>query len=170
MIELFYRTLSRIVEALLILGSVIIVSTVTVEVVLRYIFGQSLIFTEELSRYLMVWIIFLGSAIAIRDGSHIKITALVKYFSPKIQQVLSIIAYTLTTVFLVIISIEGIKILPQQLYQMCITMDISLFYFYLAIPTGSVLMIIFLIPHFIEIFYGNVPENNSKKEGPNLPC
>ncbi len=170
MIDIFYRILSRIVEVLIILGATIIVCTVTVEVVLRYLFGLSLIFTEELSRYLMVWIVFLGSAIAIRDGSHIKITVLVKHFSHKTQQVLSLIAYTLTAFFLVIISVEGIKILPQQLYQMCITMNISLFYFYLAIPIGSVLMIIFLLPYIVEVFRGKVSEDNSNKEGQNLPC
>lgn len=170
MIDLFYRILSRIVEVLIILGSIIIVSTVTIEVVLRYLFGLSLIFTEELSRYLMVWFVFLGSAIAIRDGSHIKITVLVKHFSHKTQQVLSLIAYTLSAFFLVIITIEGIKILPQQLYQMSITMDISLFYFYLAIPVGSVLMIIFLLPYFAEVFSEKVSADNSNKEGKNKPC
>jgi TRAP-type C4-dicarboxylate transport system permease small subunit len=51
-----------------------------------------------------------------------------------------------------VITIEGLKILPRQLYQMCITIDISLFYFYLAIPVGSILMIIFLLPAILNAF------------------
>ena len=160
---MFYRFLSRVVEGLIILGASVILTIVTIEVGLRYIFGQSLIFTEELSRYLMVWIVFLGGAIAIRDGSHIKITVLVKHFSHKTQQVLSLIAYTLTAFFLVIISVEGIRILPRQLYQMCITIDISLFYFYLAIPTGSILMIIFLLPYIKKTFSGKPGEDNGRR-------
>ncbi len=163
MIAMFYRFLSRVVEGLIILGASVILTIVTIEVGLRYIFGQSLIFTEELSRYLMVWIVFLGGAIAIRDGSHIKITVLVKHFSHKTQQVLSLIAYTLTAFFLVIISVEGIRILPRQLYQMCITIDISLFYFYLAIPTGSILMIIFLLPYIKKTFSGKPGEDNGRR-------
>jgi C4-dicarboxylate transporter DctQ subunit len=59
---MFLRLLSRLVESLIILGASTIVAIVTTEVVLRYLFSHSLIFTEELSRYLMVWIVFLGSS------------------------------------------------------------------------------------------------------------
>ncbi len=145
-IGVFFRLLSRLVETLIILSATIIVTIVTIEVVLRYIFGHSLIFTEELCRYLMVWIVFLGAAIAVRDGAHIKINVLVKHLTPSLHRLVQVTALLLTMGFLVVLTVEGLKILPEQLYQMCITMDISLFYFYLAIPVGSVLMIIFLLP------------------------
>lgn len=143
---MFYRLLSRAVEGLIFLGATTIVSIVTTEVVLRYVFKHSLIFTEELSRYLMVWIVFLGSTLAVRDSAHIHINFLTKRFNQQNQKWFRLAAHLLTLVFLVFITIEGIKILPQQLYQMCITIDISLFYFYLAIPVGSILMILFLLP------------------------
>ena len=149
---MFYRLLSRAVEGLIILGATTIVSVVTTEVVLRYLFKHSLIFTEELSRYLMVWIVFLGSALAVRDGSHIHINFLTKRFDPRIRAWFRLSAHILTILFLVFIVVEGIKILPQQLYQMCITINISLFYFYLAIPVGSILMIIFLLPILKDIW------------------
>jgi C4-dicarboxylate transporter DctQ subunit len=148
---MFYRLLSRAVEGLIILGATTLVTIVTTEVVLRYGFKQSLIFTEELSRYLMVWIVFLGSALAVRDGAHIRINFLIKRFNQRNQKWLRLLAHILTLVFLMFVAIEGIKILPRQLYQMCITINISIFYFYLAIPVGSILMIIFLLPTFKDI-------------------
>ncbi|MBW2440354.1 MAG: TRAP transporter small permease [Deltaproteobacteria bacterium] len=161
---MFYRLLSRAVEGLIILGATTIVSIVTTEVVLRYLFKHSLIFTEELSRYLMVWIVFLGSALAVRDGSHIHINFLTKRFNPQNQVWLRLSAHILTLVFLVFIAVEGIKILPQQLYQMCITIDLSLFYFYLAIPVGSILMIIFLLPTFKDIWKEKISATDDKGE------
>lgn len=140
------RLLSRFVEGLVILGATIIVTIVTIEVVLRYIFGLSLIFTEELARYLMVWIVFLGGALAVKDDSHIRINVLVKRLSSRLGQLVRITAHGLTMLLLVVLTVEGIKILPRQLDQMCITIDTSMFYFYLAIPVGSILMIIFLLP------------------------
>ena len=148
---MFYRLLSRAVEGLIVLAATTLVTIVTTEVVLRYGFKHSLIFTEELSRYLMVWIVFLGSALAVRDGAHIHINFLIKRFNQRTQKWLRLSAHALTLVFLVFVAIEGIKILPQQLYQMCITINLSLFYFYLAIPVGSILMIIFLLPTFNDI-------------------
>jgi TRAP-type C4-dicarboxylate transport system permease small subunit len=162
---MFYRLLSRAVEGLIILGATTIVTIVTTEVVLRYVFSQSLIFTEELSRYLMVWIVFLGSALAIRDGSHININFLTKRFNQRNQNWLRLSAHVLTLVFLVFVTIEGIKILPQQLYQMCITINISLFYFYLAIPVGSILMILFLLPTIKDILKEktSAPDNEGER-------
>jgi C4-dicarboxylate transporter DctQ subunit len=160
---MFFRLLSRLVESLVILIAAIIVTIVTAEVALRYLFSHSMIFTEELSRYLMVWIVFLGSALAIRDGSHIHIQILVKRLDSRMQQIVKLAAYALIIAFLVFITVEGLKILPRQLQQMCITIDISLFYFYLAIPVGSILMIIFLLPIIRQTLAGKSPAGNKRE-------
>ena len=160
---MFFRMLSRLVETLVILIACIIVAIVTAEVTLRYLFSHSMIFTEELSRYLMVWIVFLGSALAIRDGSHIRIQILVNRLGPRLQQIVKLAAYALIIAFLIFITIEGVKILPRQLQQMCITIDISLFYFYLAIPLGSILMIIFLVPIIRQTWVGKNLAGNKKE-------
>jgi len=154
---MFFRLLSRLVESLIIVIATFIVAIVTAEVTLRYLFSHSLIFTEELSRYLMVWIVFLGSALAIRDGSHIRIQFLVNRLGSRMQQIVKLAAYALIVTFLVFITIEGLKILPRQLQQMCITIDVSLFYFYLAIPVGSILMIVFLLPAVGRTLAGRSP-------------
>ncbi len=160
---MFFRLLSRLVETLVILIAGIIVAIVTAEVTLRYLFSHSMIFTEELSRYLMVWIVFLGSALAIRDGSHIRIQILVNRLGPRLQQIVKLAAYALIIAFLIFITVEGLKILPRQLQQMCITIDISLFYFYLAIPVGSILMIIFLLPVIGQALVGKSQAGNKRE-------
>ena len=160
---MFFRLLSRLIESLVVLIAGIIVAIVTAEVTLRYLFSHSMIFTEELSRYLMVWIVFLGSALAIRDGSHIHIQILVKRLGPRMQQNVKLASYALIIAFLVFITVEGLKILPRQLQQMCITIDISLFYFYLAIPVGSILMIIFLLPIIRQTLAGKSPAGNKRE-------
>lgn len=160
---MFFRLLSRLVESMVILIAGLIVAIVTAEVTLRYLFSHSMIFTEELSRYLMVWIVFLGSALAIRDGSHIRIQILVNRLGPRMQQIVKLAAYALIIVFLIFITVEGLKILPRQLQQMCITIDISLFYFYLAIPVGSILMIIFMLPVIRQTLGGKSPVKNKKE-------
>jgi TRAP-type C4-dicarboxylate transport system permease small subunit len=143
---MFFRILSRLIEIAIILGAAFIVSIVTTEVILRYVFKHSLIFTEELSRYLMVWIVFLGGAMAVRDEAHIRINILVKRLNPTLGKAARLLAHGLVLIFLVIVAVEGIRILPDELRQMCITIDLALFYFYLAIPVGAILMIVYLLP------------------------
>jgi TRAP-type C4-dicarboxylate transport system permease small subunit len=147
-----FRILSRVIEAAVIGISAVIVAIVTVEVGLRYLFSSSLIFTEELSRYLMVWVVFLGSAIAVRDGSHIRITMALNRLPMSMQRVAGITANLMALTFLAVTAVEGIRILPKQLRQMPVTFDVPLFYFYLAIPVGCILMMIFIWPSLRQSF------------------
>lgn len=158
MIKKILRVLSVLIETGLVLLSIFIVGMVTTEVVLRRFFGTSLIFTEELARYLMVWLVFLGCAIAVRDGCHIRINFLVKRFGRAAQIGIAVAAHVLTILFLILLIVEGVRILPQQFYQTTITFDAYMFYFYLAIPVGSVLMILYMIPRLREIFSGDMLE------------
>jgi TRAP-type C4-dicarboxylate transport system permease small subunit len=149
---MFYRILSWLVETMVIVMSTVIVSIVTIEVILRYVFSSSLIFTEELSRYLMVWVVFLGSSIAVRDGAHIRISMALNFLPLQWQRAAAVTADLLILVFLGVTAVEGIRILPKQLSQMPTTLDVPMFWFYLAIPVGSLLMIIFLWPSLWRSF------------------
>ncbi len=161
---MFYRLLSKLIEVLIVAGATILVTIVTCEVVLRYLFGHSLIFTDELSRYLMVWIVFLGSALAIRDEAHIRINILSRRLPHQFQRLMTVCSHGLTLIFLVILTVEGIKILPRQLYQMCVTFNASLFWFYLAIPVGCILMIIFQLPVIKSAICGKLNEAGQVEE------
>jgi TRAP-type C4-dicarboxylate transport system permease small subunit len=143
---------------------VVIVGIVTAEVVLRKGFGTSLIITEELARYMLVWLVFLAGALGIRDKSHIRINAMVKHLSPRNQIVLALCAHGMSLIFLALLFIESVRILPRQFSQLCITFDVSIFYFYLAIPVGCVLMALFLIPKIRDILAGKAVETVNFEE------
>lgn len=152
------RYLSRCIEWIVITIAAVVVAMVSVEVLLRYVFGQTLYVTEELTRYLMVWLVFLGTALAVRDGSHIHITLLTNRLSARSRYLCKLITHLLVTVFCVILVIEGIRILPDQLEQMAVTINVSIFWFYLAIPTGATLVIVFLVPKIKEAVNGMRPQ------------
>jgi TRAP-type C4-dicarboxylate transport system permease small subunit len=139
------RILSRAIELSVIAMASVIVSVVTVEVILRYILGLSLIITEELSRYLMVWVVFLASVLAFRDDSHIRITFFTRLVGPKGRFAMELGARVLSLAFLVVLTVQGIRVLPRQWDQHTITLDIPIFWFYLAIPCGSILMFLFVV-------------------------
>jgi C4-dicarboxylate transporter DctQ subunit len=166
---MFLRVLSKLIEIAIIIGAAFIVTIVTTEVILRYVFKHSLIFTEELARYLMVWIVFLGSALAVRDEAHIRINILVKRLNPTLGKAARLLAHGLVLIFLVIIAVEGFRILPGQLRQMCITINVSLFYFYLAIPVGAILMIVYLLPVIRATLAERFTEGASPVERKNAP-
>ncbi|MDP1992138.1 MAG: TRAP transporter small permease [Syntrophales bacterium] len=164
MYDKFLHYLGKLIEIGLILGSVVLVGMVTAEVVLRKGFETSLIITEELARYMLVWLVFLAGALGIRDKSHIRINALVKHLNPRLQVILALCAHGMSLIFLVLLFIESIRILPRQFSQMCITFDVAIFYFYLAIPIGCILMALFLVPKIRDILAGRAVETTNFQE------
>jgi len=150
----FGKYLERSIEIALVLVSVFIVGMVTLNVVLRKVGTSTLVITEELCRYMMVWLVFVASSLAVRERSHIAILVLVGLMGTRVRRWVSIFADLVFLAFLTILSVYTIKLLPQQLSQTCITMDISMFYFYLAIPVGSGLMAFFLVRRIVSGLFG----------------
>jgi C4-dicarboxylate transporter DctQ subunit len=151
---MFYRILNKSIRVLTILFLSVLTILVPVEVFLRYLFGKSLYITEEFTRYLMVWVVFLASSLAVREDSHISIGILVNRFSGRTRSWLNLIAQVLLVIFLIFLIIEGIIALGFQMDQIIPSLGLPIFWFYLAIPVGSFLMILNLLPKMWESLKG----------------
>jgi TRAP-type C4-dicarboxylate transport system permease small subunit len=77
-IDLFCRAVS----ALMAVALMAMVALVFGNVVLRYVFNSSITVSEEVSRWLFVWITFMGAVIALREHSHLGTDALVSRLPP----------------------------------------------------------------------------------------
>ena len=64
-------------------------------VVLRYGFNSGITVSEELSRWLLVWLTFLGAIVAVREHSHLGVDSLVRMLSPAGKRICFIINYAL---------------------------------------------------------------------------
>jgi TRAP-type C4-dicarboxylate transport system permease small subunit len=134
------RSLVRAIEVAVLAAMGVVSVVVVVEVILRYTLGETLVVTEELSRYLMVWIAFLGSVLLMRERGHIAAEGLGSWLGPLGRRVIGIVADLLSLVFLLTLTVAGLQTLPAQLDQYLTTINIPIFWFYLAIPVGSGLM------------------------------
>lgn len=139
------RSVTTGLEALTLVGMSVVSLTIVVEVILRYGFATSLIFTEELSRYTMVWVAFLGGVIALRDGAHVATGGIGNRFGTRVGKVASALADGLALLFLGVLAWASAQTLPNQLDQYTTTLTISIFWFYLAIPVGAVLMALVIV-------------------------
>lgn len=157
---MFYRVLNKTIEVLTILCLSILTIIVPVEVFLRYLFGKSLYITEEFTRYLMVWVVFLASSLALKEDSHISIGIFVNRFKNRNRSGLNLIAQVLLLTFLIFLIIEGIIALSFQMDQIIPSLGLPIFWFYLAIPVGSFFMILNLLPKI----WGNCKILSSKNK------
>ena len=67
------RAFVRLNQGLVMLMMMAMAALVFTNVVTRYLFGFSLNWAEEASRYLMIWVAYLGAGLAMREGRHVAI-------------------------------------------------------------------------------------------------
>ncbi|HHW7519515.1 TRAP transporter small permease [Mannheimia haemolytica] len=89
------KALAQLVGKLLEILVVVILSAMSilvfVNVVLRYGFNSSISMTEEVSRYMFVWLAFLGAVLAFSENQHVKVTMLTDKLSPTARNILSVV-------------------------------------------------------------------------------
>jgi TRAP-type C4-dicarboxylate transport system permease small subunit len=85
----------RVLSALMALLLAIMVVLVFGNVVLRYGFNSGIAFSEEVSRWLFVWLTFMGAVVALHDHSHMTLGEVVSALSPKAQRICHLIALAL---------------------------------------------------------------------------
>src|SRR5881397_1894604 len=117
---------------------------VVTEVILRYGAGTSLIITEELSRYGMIWVALLASVLVLREEGHIA-TGAGGWLGPRGQRALRVVAELLSLLFLVVLAVAGLQVLPAQRDQDTLTLGVTIFWFYLALPVSALLMVVFAL-------------------------
>jgi TRAP-type C4-dicarboxylate transport system permease small subunit len=64
-------------------------------VVLRYAFNSGITMSEELSRWLMVWLTFLGAIVALREHAHLGVDTLVRALPPTGKRICFVLSYAL---------------------------------------------------------------------------
>ena len=113
-----------------------------VNVVLRYVFLAPLNWAEELTLYLMVWIVFVGGSVAVRTRGHIAIDLLPLVLSPANRRRLAIgVALAALAFFAVFFWYSGQHVLRvRSIGQTTPVMGAPMWLAYLAMPVGSVLM------------------------------
>ena len=141
--------LQRVVGALrqarevviMVLMSVLVVVVVT-SVLFRYVLLAPLSWSEEVGRYLMIWVGFLAASIAIQQGMHVGIDFVVSWVQPEVAAWLRRAARGLTALFLLIVTAYGFVLVINLWDQWSPVLQFRMTWPYLAIPVGSLLMLL----------------------------
>jgi len=129
---------------LIIFSSAMIISTF-LQVIFRYLFNSPLFWSEELSRYCFVWIVFVGAAIAMKRGAHIGVDYFEMKLPSRFKNYLKIAINILIISFLVIIIYQSILVVIVNMSQHSPAIRIPMGLIYLAIPVGLSLMLGYII-------------------------
>ena len=129
--------------ATLMAGCVVIVF---MQVIFRYLLHNSLIWSEELSRYVFCWLVFVGTGMAFGDNSHIMIDFAVSYLRPGARRIVTIFDYIISLVFLAVACWYGIQMVKLTGGTRSPAAGLPLnIVFYAAMPTGTFIGLLFVI-------------------------
>ena len=119
-----------------------VMSVVVFAQVLFRIVHLSIPWSEELSKYLLIWSTFLGAAICIRKGSLVGLEFLKNSMSEEKQKILQTILNLIVCAMLLFLINVGFWAVRRVWFQITPVLKLSMGLMYAAIPVGSVFMLI----------------------------
>jgi TRAP-type C4-dicarboxylate transport system permease small subunit len=136
------ETLNRRVDVLTEVLLAVMVVVVFVQVIFRFFIQLPLSWSEEVARYLFVWIIWMGAATVVKEGGHPGMDLLTRSFSPRWQRVTEIAMNLLFSATLVTIVVTGFMLASANMSQPSPAMELPMGIPYAAIPLSAVIMLI----------------------------
>ncbi|MCD6472926.1 TRAP transporter small permease [Candidatus Aerophobetes bacterium] len=144
-IEKLSNKVNKASEVLLMVIVGIMIVTTLIGVFNRFVFRFSVSWTNEVATYLLIWMSTVGACIATKRGLHISITFILKKLRKKLRLWIVIISQAMTMIFLIYATIYGFKLCISQMKQYSPVAGIPIGLVYLAVPVGSLIMIMHLI-------------------------
>lgn len=125
---------------------------VIAQVFFRFVIKTPLHWSEELSRYLMIYVVFLGAALVLRKQRMIAIEFVSETISESMRKVLKTVILLIVIGFSLILLVQGIDILDRVSGQTSAGLGVKMSYSYAAIPMGAALLIMNAVATILEFF------------------
>ena len=148
--SLFIRRLTWLIERVLIALSVSIAAVVFLQVVFRYLLRQPLFWSEELPRYLLIWMTFLAAALAQRHDAHMNITLVVNWLPPRVRRAVRVLGNLVILGFLGVVVYSGSLVTGITIQHRSTALQIPMAAVYVALPIGATLMMVYLVLQIVR--------------------
>ncbi len=136
------RFCDRVARFVLIVAGALMSIIIILQVFFRFFVKIPLPWSEELARYLMIWIGMMGASLALSEGRHIGVTVLMERVRGRVRRILMIAAILAVLWFLWLVVREGGQVAWINYTQLSPAMMIPMLAPYSAIPVGGVFMLI----------------------------
>jgi len=141
-------------DALMIALTIMVVVIFT-NVIMRYIFNNSLSWSEELARYLFIWFSWMGVSAGLKDGAHLRVeiltSSLIKRKMYKTNEAINIVVALIWLATTVVVAYYGFVVVQSQMSLSVVTpaMRIPVWIGYLSVPMCSIVIGARLIANII---------------------
>jgi TRAP-type C4-dicarboxylate transport system permease small subunit len=141
-LEAVSRAANRAAEHLMAALLALMAILVGVQVAGRFLFHYSIPWSDELTRFLLVWVSFLGVSAAARRGAHPGIDMLVRALPPRWQRVAGRLALLLAFAFLALVLLAGGELVVRTWAQRSPSLGWRMSWPHLAVPLSALLALL----------------------------
>lgn len=115
-------------------------------VIMRYFFNAPWHWTEEISGLLMVWIVFIGMAVAERQETNLTISFIADILPFRLSALVNLLMCVASVGLLLYMGWLGYKLSGSVQFRLTQILKVSWYWLYIAVPIGAVLSAIFTLP------------------------
>ncbi len=112
----------------------------------RYVLQATFQWYDEVARLCFVWTVFLGAAVAVRRGTHFRLHLLIDRVGARPRRAVDVLVTLIVMAFGGVLVTGGLAIAPIARRQVTDALEISMLWFYGALPVGGALMILYSLP------------------------
>lgn len=139
-------------------ATILLVAAITIVVCAgifwRYFLNNSLAWTEETSKFLMVWMVFTGIPLALKSGAHAAIEALPNALPEKSRQALYAFIYLSIIVLMMVLIQQGWLFALNARLQETSTTQISMMFVFISMPIGGILVLLVALELLVQALIG----------------
>ncbi|MHC4192288.1 MAG: TRAP transporter small permease [Planctomycetota bacterium] len=126
------------------LVTILIIST-TLQVLTRFVIRRPLIWTEEVSRFSFVWMVFLGASLGVYYREHFMLEFILERLTTRWRARINLILHVAVSSMAVLLTVVGYEYAIKGLTEVSPATRMQMFWIYLAIPVSGVLMLTYLV-------------------------
>jgi TRAP-type C4-dicarboxylate transport system permease small subunit len=160
MLKKILNSLERCLKCLVTVLLIVFTIMVALQVISRYIFNNSLTWTEQTARYLFIWMILIEMAILYRTKANMAFDLVLNMLPLRIQWILHFAGTALILGFAAVYFYSSISLCLRAAGKIAYGIDVPINMVYVAQPVGSGLLCLFALEHIADL----VLKSPDKKE------
>lgn len=114
------------------------VTAVTLQIIMRYVFDNPLQWSEELARFSYAWLCYFGVSLATKDKSHLRVTFIVERMPHRVRDMLETSAFIVMLVFFVMVSWSTTEIPKVQGNIRAYSLGVPFYILHMSIIPGFI--------------------------------
>lgn len=151
MLKKIDENFEKVILSILVLAIILVM---LLQIVCRYFFNNSLIWSEEFCRYCYIYFMFIGTSLAVRERSELRVDAVVSILPEKARGAVNVVVDIVVFVMLIYLSYWSIPMVQAMYHQggYSPALKLPMFIVYMSVPIGFILSALRYLQKFYHMF------------------